>query len=122
MNKKNEDFNEDKTSDQTSKLSNYSENIENNETCVLLEVDDTEDADIISLMIDSDVLKGFDICNSEYLPGKESQFMCNLQMFAQVYRTKLTSIKVFGHQFDWIIQVNKNDLKLNLKLNFYPFF
>lgn len=75
------------------------------ESCVLLEVDDTEDADIISLMIDSDLPKGFDICNSENLPGKESQFMCNLQMFSQVYRTKLTSHKQFGHQFDWIIQV-----------------
>lgn len=75
------------------------------ESCVLLEVDDTEDADIISLMIDSDVPKGFDICNSEILPGKERQFMSNLQMFAQVYRAKLTSLKQFGHQFDWIIQV-----------------
>ena len=78
---------------------------EHKESCVLLEVDDTEDADIISLMIDSDVPKGFDICNSETLPGKESQIMCNLQMFSQVYRTKLASIKQFGHQFDWIIQV-----------------
>lgn len=77
---------------------------EDKEGCVLLEVDDTEDADIISLMIDSDVPRGFDICNSEYLPGKERQFMSNLQMFAQVYRAKLTSHKQFGHQFDWIIQ------------------
>lgn len=82
-----------------------SDSNDNKESCVLLEVDDTEDADIISLMIDSDLPKGFDICNSEYLPGKESQFMCNLQMFSQVYRTKLTSHKQFGHQFDWIIQV-----------------
>ena len=78
---------------------------ENKESCVLLEVDDTEDADIISLMIDSELPKGLDICNSECLPGKENQFMCNLQMFSQVYRTKLTSLKQFGHQFDWIIQV-----------------
>lgn len=78
---------------------------EHKESCVLLEVDDTEDADIISLMIDSDVPRGFDICNSEYLPGKQSQFMSNLQMFSQVYRAKLTSHKQFGHQFDWIIQV-----------------
>lgn len=78
--------------------------VESKDTCVLLEVDDTEDADIISLMIDSDVPKGFDVCNSEYMPGKECQFVCNLQMFAQVYRTKLQSIKQFGHQFDWIIQ------------------
>lgn len=82
------------------------DNIDNNkENCVLLEVDDTEDADIISLMIDSDVPKGFDICNSEHLPGK-NQFMCNLQMFSQVYRVKLTTLKQFGHKFDWIIQVS----------------
>lgn len=85
---------------------------DNKESCVLLEVDDTEDADIISLMIDSDVPKGFDICNSEHLPGK-NQFMCNLQMFSQVYRTKLTSLKQFGHQFDWIIQVSLGCLFLS---------
>ena len=33
----------------------------NKESCVLLEVDDTEDADIISLMIDSDVPKGYEV-------------------------------------------------------------
>ncbi|XP_054160558.1 C2 domain-containing protein 5-like [Oppia nitens] len=76
----------------------------NKESCVLLEVDDTEDADIIALMIDSDVPKGYEICNSESLPGMRNQLICNLQMFTQVYRTKLTSIKQFGHQFDWIIQ------------------
>ncbi|CAG2160615.1 unnamed protein product [Oppiella nova] len=76
----------------------------NKESCVLLEVDDTEDADIISLMIDSDVPKGYEVCNSECLPGMQSQLVCNLQMFSQVYRAKLTSIKQFGHQFDWVIQ------------------
>lgn len=81
-------------------LNNYKE------SCVLLEVDDTEDADIISLMIDSDIPRGFDICNSEYLPGKHRQFMSNLQLFSQVFRAKLTSHKQFGHQFDWIIQVS----------------
>lgn len=34
----------------------------------------------------------------------ESQLVSNLQMFSQVYRAKLTSIKQFGHQFDWVIQ------------------
>lgn len=33
----------------------------NKDSCVLLEVDDTEDADIISLMIDSDVPKGYEV-------------------------------------------------------------
>jgi hypothetical protein len=77
----------------------------NKESCVLLEVDDTEDADIISLMIDSEVPKGYEICNSERLPGMSNQLVCNLQMFSQVYRAKLTSLKQFGHQFDWVIQV-----------------
>ena len=45
------------------------------------------------------------VCNSESLPGMGSQLVCNLQMFSQVYRAKLTSIKQFGHQFDWVIQV-----------------
>ncbi|KPM03582.1 C2 domain-containing protein [Sarcoptes scabiei] len=106
LSQKNEnDWNEDFIHDPESKASKKIDFVsENKETCLLLEVDDTEDADIISLMIDSDIPKGFDICNSEYLPGKEQQFMCNLQLFAQVFRTKLSSIKQFGHQFDWIIQ------------------
>ena len=37
----------------------------NKESCVLLEVDDTEDADIISLMIDSDVPKGYEVINNK---------------------------------------------------------
>lgn len=93
-----------KFTEQTVNTTASADPVESKDTCVLLEVDDTEDADIISLMIDSDVPKGFDVCNAEYMPGKESQFVCNLQMFAQVYRTKLQSIKQFGHQFDWIIQ------------------
>lgn len=75
-----------------------------NNGCVVLEVDDTEDADIISLMIDSDVPKGYEICNTELMPGLNSPFACNLQTFTQVYRAKLTAIKQFGQQFDWIIQ------------------
>ena len=75
-----------------------------NNGCVVLEVDDTEDADIISLMIDSDVPKGYEICNTEIMPGLSVPFACNLQTFTQVYRAKLTAIKQFGQQFDWIIQ------------------
>ena len=72
--------------------------------CVVLEVDDTEDADIISLMIDSDVPKGYEICNTETMPGLSGCFSGVLQTFAQVHRVKLIAIKQFGQQFDWIIQ------------------
>ncbi|KAI1280428.1 C2 domain-containing protein 5 [Halotydeus destructor] len=77
---------------------------EYNDSCLLLEVDDTEDADIISLMIDSDVPKGYEICNTESLPGMSSQLVCNMQTFIQVFRAKLAMPKQFGQQFDWIIQ------------------
>ncbi|XP_074605464.1 C2 domain-containing protein 5 isoform X3 [Brevipalpus obovatus] len=72
--------------------------------CVILEVDDTEDADIISLMIDSDVPKGYEICNTETMPGLVNQFTGVLQTFAHVHRVKLMAVKQFGQQFDWIIQ------------------
>ncbi|RWS03486.1 hypothetical protein B4U79_05423 [Dinothrombium tinctorium] len=71
---------------------------------VLLEVDDTEDADIISLMIDSDIPEGYEVCNTEIMPGLRHLYVCNLQTFAQVYRAKLNTSKQFGHQFDWILQ------------------
>ena len=38
----------------------------------------------------------------------QNRMVCNLQMFSQVYRAKITSIKQFGHQFDWVIQVFLN--------------
>lgn len=89
---------EDSLKRKDSDFDDYKENL------LLLEVDDTEDADIISLMIDAEVPKGYEICNTETMPGFTSQLVCNLQTFTQVYRAKLTSPKQFGRQFDWLLQ------------------
>ncbi|XP_035219692.1 C2 domain-containing protein 5-like [Stegodyphus dumicola] len=58
----------------------------NKDACIL-EVDDAEDVDIIAQLIDPKVPPGFDLCNTETLPGVDN-FICNLQMFTRIYRTK----------------------------------
>ncbi|KAK4336675.1 hypothetical protein RND71_043977 [Anisodus tanguticus] len=74
------------------------------EQCVILEVDDSDDADIISLMIDSEVPKSFEIINTDYqMPGNEP-FLSIYQSFSKVFRAKITSTKQFSTQFDWMIQ------------------
>ena len=73
------------------------------EQCVVLEVDDGDDADIISLMIDSEVPSNFEICNLDQLPGNEPLHSI-YQTFTKVFRAKITSAKQFSAQFDYIIQ------------------
>lgn len=45
----------------------------------LLQVDDAEDVDIIAQLIDPKIPPGFDLCNTETLPGRDN-FVCNLQV------------------------------------------
>lgn len=71
---------------------------------IVLEVDDNEDADIIALMIDSEVPYGYFVCNSETYPSLQPTSISSINMFTQVMRAKLTGIKQFAQQFDWIIQ------------------
>ncbi|GFV26416.1 c2 domain-containing protein 5 [Trichonephila clavipes] len=49
----------------------------NKDACIL-EVDDADDVDIIAQLIDPKVPPGFDLCNTETLPGLDN-FVCNLQ-------------------------------------------
>lgn len=81
----------------TTKKSNVSDQ------CVVLEVDDCDDADIVSLMIDSEVPKCFEICNTDQLPGNE-KFLSIYQTFNKIFRVKIINAKQFSAQFDWIIQ------------------
>ena len=73
--------------------------------CVVhvLEVDDGDDADIISLMIDSEVPPSFEICNTDHFPGNQ-QLLSIYTSFAKVFRAKITSAKQFTAQFDYLIQ------------------
>ncbi|GBM95657.1 C2 domain-containing protein 5 [Araneus ventricosus] len=61
----------------------------NKDACIL-EVDDADDVDIIAQLIDPKVPPGFDLCNTETLPGLDN-FVCNLQMFTRIYRKKFSS-------------------------------
>jgi hypothetical protein len=73
------------------------------EPCVVLEVDDSDDADIISLLVDSEVPKDYEMCTTDHLPG-DQPFLCIYQTFTKVFRAKVTNLKQFSTQFDWIIQ------------------
>lgn len=80
-----------------------STNKASSEQCVVLEVDDGDDADIISLMIDSEVPSNFEICNTDQLPGNQP-FLSIYTSFSKVFRAKITTAKQFTAQFDYLIQ------------------
>ncbi|XP_034253610.1 C2 domain-containing protein 5 isoform X1 [Thrips palmi] len=62
----------------------------NKDTCVM-EVDDNEDVDVISLLMDPHPPDGFFVVNTEVVPGLEDmEVVRNLQMFTQVWRAKVT--------------------------------
>lgn len=64
-------------------------NCGNKDTCVL-EVDDIEDLEIISLLMEPYPPEGFHIVNTERLPGiLDMELVKNLQMFTQVWKAKL---------------------------------
>lgn len=79
-------------------------NLLTDENNIILEVDDTEDANIIALLIDSEIPDGYIVCNSESLPLIDQSSISNINMFTQVMRAKLTGLDQFGHLFDWILQ------------------
>ncbi|XP_070556208.1 C2 domain-containing protein 5-like isoform X2 [Ptychodera flava] len=51
----------------------------------VLEIDDTEDEGIVSLILDPEIPKGFDLCSTEVYPGNKA-LSKQLQMFSVVYR------------------------------------
>lgn len=64
-------------------------NCGNKDTCVL-EVDDIEDLEIISLLMEAYPPEGFHVVNTQSVPGMlEMEAVKNLQMFTQVWRAKL---------------------------------
>lgn len=71
---------------------------------IILEVDDNEDADIITQLIESDIPEGYLICNSEAVPTISQSSITSINMFTQVMRVKLSSLDQFAPQFDWILQ------------------
>lgn len=71
---------------------------------IVLEVDDNEDAEIITQLIDSDIPEGYLVCNSEAIPTIDQTYITSINMFTQVMRVKLTRMDQFAQQFDWILQ------------------
>uniref|UniRef100_A0A1B0GF18 C2 domain-containing protein n=1 Tax=Glossina morsitans morsitans TaxID=37546 RepID=A0A1B0GF18_GLOMM len=82
-------------------------NCGNKDTCVL-EVDDIEDLEIISLLMEPYPPEGFHIVNTERLPGiLDMELVKNLQMFTQVWKAKLDiaqSISNFQKHFQRLLQ------------------
>uniref|UniRef100_A0A1Q3G2Q2 Putative ca2+-dependent phospholipid-binding protein n=1 Tax=Culex tarsalis TaxID=7177 RepID=A0A1Q3G2Q2_CULTA len=61
----------------------------NKETCVL-EIDDIHDLEIVSLLSEPCPPDGFDVVNTETVPGlQDLEVVRNLQMFTQVWRAKM---------------------------------
>lgn len=62
----------------------------------ILEIDDVEDLEIISLILEPSPPEGYHVVNTQSLPGLcDLEIARNLQMFTQVWRAKLpTSQKV----------------------------
>lgn len=67
----------------------------NKDICIL-EIDDVEDLEIISLILEPSAPEGFHVVNTQSLPGLiDLEIARNLQMFTQVWRAKFpTSQKV----------------------------
>lgn len=67
----------------------------NKDICIL-EIDDVEDLEIISLILEPSAPEGFHVVNTQSLPGlTDLEIARNLQMFTQVWRAKFpTSQKV----------------------------
>lgn len=67
----------------------------NKDICIL-EIDDVEDLEIISLILEPSAPDGFHVVNTQSLPGLiDLEIARNLQMFTQVWRAKFpTSQKV----------------------------
>ncbi|KAK6636917.1 hypothetical protein RUM43_010581 [Polyplax serrata] len=79
----------------------------NKDTCIL-EVDDAEDADVVSLLIDPTPPEGFHAVSTETLHGlEELEIVKNLQMFTQVWRAKIPfgqPLSAFNQHFNRLLQ------------------
>ncbi|KAH8414071.1 hypothetical protein KR222_004764 [Zaprionus bogoriensis] len=82
-------------------------NCGNKELCVL-EVDDIEDLEIISLLMEPYPPEGFHVVNTQQVPGMQDlEAVKNLQMFTQVWRARLEvgqSVNGFPKHFQRLLQ------------------
>ena len=78
-------------------------------------MDDAEDVDVISLLIDPCPPEGFYVVNTETVPGLDDQeIVRNLQMFTQVWRAKIPAgqpTSAFSQHFHRLLQASHSDLR-----------
>ncbi|XP_029638559.1 C2 domain-containing protein 5 isoform X4 [Octopus sinensis] len=78
-----------------------------NKDTFVLEVDDAKDETVSLILDDFTAPEGFEICNTEVLPGV-TNIVCNLQMFTHVWRGKCQKIpmtvKDFSDLFNHLIR------------------
>lgn len=96
------------TDDSDDDLPDLDLSLGNKDTCIL-EVDDAEDADIVSLLIDPPPPDGFHVVNTEFVPNlDELEVVKNLQMFTQIWRAKIPlgqPLTSFNQHFNRLLQV-----------------
>jgi len=92
---------------------------DNKETFVL-EVDDAEDIDIISVLMEASPLVGSNITNIETIVGADETRVGSTQMFSQVWRCRVPalSLRQFTTYFDRLIRV-KYSFVLDQKITNY---
>lgn len=74
----------------------------------ILEIDDIEDLEIISLILEPGAPEGFHVVNTQTLPGLiDMDVARNLQMFSQVWRAKFATnqkVNTFPKHFIRLLQ------------------
>jgi hypothetical protein len=75
-----------------------------------MQVDDAEDVNVVSLLIEPRTPDGFDVVNTEIVPGLSNlEIVCNLQMFTQIWRARMNACqgsKSLSKHFHRLQQVN----------------
>lgn len=83
--------------------------IGNKQTCIL-EIDDVQDLELFSMLMEQSSPDGIQIVNAQSVPGHDSniEHVRNLQMFTQIWRTKIPSSHQsnsnFSRQFQRLLQ------------------
>jgi hypothetical protein len=81
----------------------------NKQTC-MLEIDDIQDLELFSMLMEQHSPEGIQIVNAQSVPGHDSNIetVKNLQMFTQIWRTKIPSSHQsnsnFSRQFQRLLQ------------------
>lgn len=67
-----------------------------NKNICILEIDDVEDLEIISMILESGAPEGFHVVNTQSLPGMHDVEFARNQMFTQVWRAKFPTNQKVG--------------------------